>query len=221
MLSKDIHEDGIREPLAVSADGYTVSGHRRDAAALSSLYVSQSLHRCNCGDRWECRACRHAWVSKRSRTSEQWLRGSIGTDGLVWFAMFTLKTTGDWQAESAELFGRWAKLGKQRSQQRFRGIPHGLGSIRRGIGALHLIGRAGRFQPHLHGVIVSDPSIDSRSIIDAWQRLEQGFVDIQPARLLGAVVRYAIDGPLPNDPRDRKEISGMLHGVRMVRRLGK
>ena len=189
--------------------------------AQPSLYVSQSLHLCNCGDRWECETCRRSWIAKRSRSSERWLSDAMTADGVAWFALMNLQTKGDWLAESAELFGRWAKLGKQRSQQRFRGIPHGLGSIRRGIGALHLVGRAGRFQPHLHGVIVSDPSIDSRSIIDSWTRMGQGFADVQPAQSLGAVVRYAIAGPLPNATSDRKEIAALLHGVRIVRRIGK
>ena len=191
------------------------------AATQSSLYVSQSLHLCNCGDRFECETCRQSWIAKRSRTSERWLSNAIAVDGVAWFAMLTIPTLGEWVTESSELFRRWTKLGKQRSQQRFRGIPRGLGSIRRGIGVLHLVGRAGRFQPHLHGVIVSDPSIDSRSIIDAWQRFGQGFVDVQLARSLGAVVRYAIAGPLPHELADRKEVGAMLHGVKIVRRIGR
>lgn len=188
---------------------------------LSSLYGLSVTTRCQCGNRWECIRCRRYWIGRRYRSAMPWLRGAISTDGLVWFAMLTIPTAGDWQAESVELFRRWAKFGKQRSQQRYRGTQRSLGSIRRGIGALHLVGRAGRFQPHLHGVIVSDPSIDSRSIIDAWTRFGRGFADVQPARSLGAVVRYAIAGPLPKDPSDRKQISGMLHGVRVVRRIGK
>jgi len=188
----------------------------------SSQYrlIVTTSQRCNCERRWECDECREYWIRRRQRSNERWLADAIGSDGETWFGMFTIKTNGDWQAEVNELFSRWSRLGKLRSQLRYRANQNGLGAIRRGIGVIHLVGSNGHYQPHLHAVLVSDPSLDIRPITNAWQSVG-GYADMQSARSLGAVVRYSIAGPLPDAVEDRKEVATLLRGVRIVRRLGR
>lgn len=198
------------------------TGLNCDSRPLSSQYgrsVTTSL--CQCGRRYECYECREYWVRRRCRSSEAWLRDAIGDDGKVWFVLSTLPVSGDWPTETTELFRRWSLLGKRRSQQRFRASQQGLGSIRRGIASLHLVGSRGRYQPHLHAVIVADPTMGTQALIEAWQTMGQGYVDAQRADSLGAVVRYAVAGPLPSDPIERASLGETLRGVRVIRRVGR
>lgn len=187
----------------------------------SSLYVTHSLPRCNCGDRWQCDQCRRAWIGRRYRASKKWLRERINLDGEIWFALLTIPTGKEWLGETAELFERWSKLGKARSQQRFRKQRGQLGAIRRGIAVLHLLRRDGNYHPHLHAVIVSNANMDFQSVIDAWQAMGQGFADLQKADSLEATIRYSIADDVPNDPLERQSLASLLKGVRMVRRIGK
>lgn len=192
------------------------------STTLSSLYgrsVTTSL--CQCGRRWECMECRSYWVKRRKESSGKWLTDAMGNDGLAWFVTLTIPTAGEWVSESAELFDRWSKLGKQRSQQRFRGTQHGLGSIRRGLGALHLVNRRGHYQPHLHGLLVSDSTCISEAVANAWNRMGPGYVEIELARKKAAVEGYSIAGPLPSEASERKAIASMLKGIRVIRRIGR
>ena len=192
------------------------------STTLSSLYgrsVTTSL--CKCGRRWECMECRRYWVDRLKRSNGPWLRDAMGNDGLAWFVTLTIPTKREWFSELPQLFDRWSKLGKQRSQQRFRGTQNGLGSIRRGIAALHLVNKAGLYQPHLHGVVVSNPTMDTQSLIDAWNRMGPGFVEIELARKKAAVEGYSIAGPLPSDESERKAIASLLKGIKVIRRIGK
>ena len=142
-------------------------------------------------------------------------------DGVVWFAVLRIPTGKEWLAESSELFERWGKLGKARSQQRFRKQKGQLGAIRRGIAVLHLSLQDGNHHPHLHAVIVADADMDSHTVIDAWKAMGQGTCELQVANSLEATIRYSIADVLPNDPLERQSLARLLKGVRMVRRIGK
>ena len=89
------------------------------------------------------------------------------------------------------------------------------------MAALHLVNRVGRWQPHLHAVVVQDAESDATAIVVAWQALGDGFADLEPAASLGAVVRYSIAGELPDGDDDRAALARMMRGQRMIRRIGK
>lgn len=191
-----------------------------DADALSSLYVSAPA-RCNCGARWRCDQCRRSWIGRRYRSAYSWLLQSVDAGGVAWFAMLTIPTAGEWQRETNELWRRWRALGQQRTRERRNHSETGLVRIRRGIGALHLVNRAGAWQPHLHAVIAVDLQGDGTAIEDAWEALGDGFADVSPAASLEAVVRYSIAGELPACIADRETLERMMRGVRVVRRIGR
>jgi|GEM_PF-3358521 len=177
--------------------------------------------RCQCSLRWECEECREYWVRRRQRTCYRWLEDALREDGQAWFAHLTIPAKGDWTAETNELFLRWSKLGKARSQQRFRAKQDGLACIRRGIGCLHLVNESKAWQPHLHAVLVTDRTTEDQSLVNNWQAMGVGYAEVELARSLGAVVRYSIAGPLPSDCEKRRMLSEALKGVRMIRRIGR
>lgn len=190
------------------------------AAIPSSQYV-RSYPVCNCGKRWTCVDCRESWIRRRQRTSEKWLNSALANGGKAWFALLSIPTAGAWLTEAGELWQRWRRLGRQRSLHRQRRTPGELSTIDRGIAAMHMVNKQGRWQPHLHAVIVTSAQFDADKIIDQWQALGPGFADIERVESLGAVIRYSIAGPIPESPGELAALSEWLAGVRMVRRIGR
>ena len=116
----------------------------------------------------------------------------------------------------------YVALGHRRSSDRRRmDAKTGLVWIRRGVAALRAVNVVGRWQPHLHALFVVDARSDATAIVNAWQELGEGFADLSRAESLGACVRYAMAGELPDSDDDRAALAHMLKGQRVVRCIGK
>ena len=94
--------------------------------------------------------------------------------------------------------------------------------IRGGIASVHLMrSKTTVFGPHVHAVIITEPGFHTQTLIEAWKKLGKGYADVEPIRSLGRSVRYTIAGKTPETPDGKREVSSFLHGVRLVRHMGK
>lgn len=198
-----------------------------DAAAPTCLYDSKSRHRelCNCGDRWTCDTCRKSWKNRNVRSSIKKLE-TQAEGSSQWFGMLTLPSPriADMQTNTGMLWDLWSKLGKRRSDNRYRGgamSKKGVCLIRRGLAALHIVNKRGELFPHLHAVLVCEPNVDAKDIQDLWKKLGGGYADLNPVeKNLAAVVNYSIGGELPESVEDRKILSRWFSGKKLVRTIG-
>jgi hypothetical protein len=175
---------------------------------------------CNCGNRWLCDGCRNAWIRRRERTSRRWLQEAISPKTRVWFVLLSIPSSGSWFTEMEELWKRWRKLGRTRTLHRQRKDKGELAHVLRGVASLHLVNKERYWGPHLHAVLVASDSTEKSSINRTWQSMGEGFAEAEEARSLGAVIRYSIAGELPDSQEDRMALARVLHGKRLVRRIG-
>ena len=188
-----------------------------DQDCLSSQTVV-SCARCKCSNRWMCSECRGYWIARRTSSSLRWLSESQGE---YMFATLTIRTAEDWAKECEVLWGSWRKLGRLRScDRRRRNSKTGLVQVMRGVAALHLVNKERGWQPHLHAVLCCDSALDIGMMERAWKSVGGGYADVERVRSLKACIRYAIAGELPADEQSRRKVSRLLHGVRVIRRIG-